>query len=272
MEWQKNFRRTGVIARKIGIYPMWLKNGKKISTTLLQVVDNHVIKYTPPQEYTPMQPTRIKNLSKFGCLLVGAVSIDPSLLTKNYASIFANSGVMPKSVLRRFFISPEAALLPGTPLTVNHFRVGDTVDVRGCTIDRGFQGVMKRHGFHGMPATHGQTKTHRRGGNIGAGGEKGRVFPGTKMPGHMGNRWRKLCGLTIWRINTKYNVMWVSSQNIPGETNSLVYVFDTLLPLRKPETAPPFPTAIESEDPLIEDICHPDLHDWREPTITFEKE
>lgn len=55
-------------------------------------------------------------------------------------------------------------------------------------IDRGFQGVMKRWGFKGMPASHGVTKTHRRPGNIGAGGEKARVWPGTKMPGHMGNR------------------------------------------------------------------------------------
>lgn len=56
-------------------------------------------------------------------------------------------------------------------------------------MDRGFQGVMKRWGFKGMPASHGVTKTHRRPGNIGAGGEKARVWPGTKMPGHMGNRY-----------------------------------------------------------------------------------
>lgn len=271
-EWKPNLRRTGVIARKIGIYPMWLNNGKKISTTLLQVVDNHVIKYTPPGKYQPAQKPRIADMRKWGCMLVGAVSTDPSILTKEYANLFAESGVMPKAVLRRFFVSPEAALAPGTPLTVSHFRVGDAVDVRGNTIDRGFQGVMKRWGYHGMPRSHGVTKTHRRGGNIGGGLYKGRVWPGTKMPGHMGNRWRILKGLTIWRINTKYNVMWVSGQNIPGETNSLVYVFDTILPLRKPSEAPPFPTAIESNDPLIEEIYHPDLHDWRQPTIMFDKE
>lgn len=61
------------------------------------------------------------------------------------------------------------------------------------SIDRGFQGVMKRWDFKGMPASHGVTKTHRRPGNIGAGGEKARVWPGTKMPGHMGNRWVPYC-------------------------------------------------------------------------------
>jgi large subunit ribosomal protein L3 len=64
-------------------------------------------------------------------------------------------------------------------------------------IDRGFQGVMKRWGFKGMPATHGVTKTHRKGGNIGSGGQKARVMPGTKMAGHMGNRWRILRGVKV---------------------------------------------------------------------------
>lgn len=64
-------------------------------------------------------------------------------------------------------------------------------------IDRGFQGVMKRWGFKGMPASHGVTKTHRRPGNIGSGGTKARVMPGTKMPGHMGNRWRILKGCRV---------------------------------------------------------------------------
>lgn len=64
-------------------------------------------------------------------------------------------------------------------------------------IDRGFQGVMKRWGFSGMPATHGVTKTHRRPGNIGSGGTKARVMPGTKLPGHMGNRYRILRGCRV---------------------------------------------------------------------------
>lgn len=69
--------------------------------------------------------------------------------------------------------------------------------VNSIRIDRGFQGVMKRWGFKGMPATHGVTKTHRRPGNIGSGGGKARVMPGTKMPGHMGNRWRVLRGVRV---------------------------------------------------------------------------
>lgn len=129
---------------------------------------------------------------------------------------------------------------------------------------------MKRHGFKGMPATHGVTKTHRRGGNIGGGGEKGRVWPGTKMPGHMGNRYRIAKGLQILRINTKYNVMWVTGQAIPGETNSIVYIYDSKLPLRKPTTALPFPTfygAVEPSTP--EDIYEENIHKFSDPPIMF---
>lgn len=128
---------------------------------------------------------------------------------------------------------------------------------------------MKRHGFKGMPASHGVTKTHRRGGNIGGGGEKGRVWPGTKMPGHMGNRYRTLRGLKIWRINTKYNVLWVSGQNIAGETNSIVTIYDTVLPLKKPKEPLPFPTYLNDEESLPDDIFDDQVHKFSDPTIIY---
>ncbi|KAF5298398.1 hypothetical protein FQR65_LT01176 [Abscondita terminalis] len=272
IEWTPNLRRTGVIARKIGELPLWLKNGKKISTTLLQVLDNHVIKYYGPEEYDPprKRATRIKN--KAGCLLIGAEATDPTYFTKEYCMLFKNTGIMPKKYLARFFISPDAKLSPATPLTAMHFTVGNYIDVRGKTKYRGFQGVMKRHGFKGMPASHGVTKTHRRGGNIGGGGEKGRVWPGTKMPGHMGNRYRLAKGLKIWRINTKYNVLWVSGIGIPGATNSLVYIYDTNLPLRQPQKPLAFPTYLHLDGNVDEDIYDESVHKFSDPTIMFEKE
>lgn len=129
---------------------------------------------------------------------------------------------------------------------------------------------MKRHGFKGMPASHGVTKTHRRPGNIGGGGEKARVWPGTKMPGHMGNRYRIAKGLKIWRINTKYNVLWVSGQAIPGETNSICYIYDTVLPLRKPMDPVPFPTYLGlGDEPVPEDIYDKEIHQFSEPSIVY---
>lgn len=136
-------------------------------------------------------------------------------------------------------------------------------------VDRGFQGVMKRWGFSGMPASHGVTKTHRRPGNIGGGGEKGRVWPGTKLPGHMGNSYRIQRGLKIWRINTKHNVLWVQGTGIPGETNAICYIYDTKLPKRKPNDALPFPTYVNDTDDLPEDLYDPSVHRFDDPTITY---
>lgn len=129
---------------------------------------------------------------------------------------------------------------------------------------------MVRWGFKGMPASHGQTKTHRRPGNIGSGGTKARVWPGQKLPGHMGNAYRIARGLKIWRINTKHNVLWVSGVAIPGETNAMVYIYDTVLPLRKPETNPPFPTYVGNHDKNQTDIWSDELHNFKDSTITFE--
>ncbi|XP_015600488.1 39S ribosomal protein L3, mitochondrial [Cephus cinctus] len=272
-EWKEGMRRTGVIAKKIGVYPMWLKDGTKVLSTLLQVIDNHVIRYMSPEEYAPViQRNNIRN--RLGCLIVGAESMDPQLFTKEYCGVFNESGVLPKRMLGRFLISPNAALQPGTPLYAAHFKPGDYVDIRGKTIDRGFQGVMKRWGFKGMPASHGVTKTHRRGGNIGSGGTKARVMPGTKMPGHMGNRWRVFRGIRILRINTKYNVIWALGPHIPGETNSLLYMYDTVLPTRKPSTAPHFPTYLPSiqENPVEEELWAEDVHRFDDPCIEFIEE
>ncbi|KAJ4443793.1 hypothetical protein ANN_05573 [Periplaneta americana] len=272
--WFPGCRRSGVIARKLGIYPMWLKDGTKALTTLLQVVDNHVIRYIPPEEFNPPRSS-VKcpaNKQNFGCLLVGAESADPQEFTKEYCGLFKDSGVMPKKKLCRFLINPEAAIQPGTPLYVSHFKVGDYVDVRGVTIYRGFQGVVTRWGFKGGPASHGVTKTHRRPGNIGSGGEKARVWKGQKMPGHMGNRHRILKGVKILRINTKYNVMWVLGQAIAGGTNSFVYVYDTKLPLRRLTEAPYFPTFYpEDEEALPEEIYSDDLHPFTAPSITYDE-
>lgn len=162
---------------------------------------------------------------------------------------------------------------------------------------------MKRWGFHGMPASHGVTKTHRRPGNIGSGGNKARVMPGTKMPGHMGNRYRILraqkvtivlftsllmcnkytvnvqifVSFQIVRINTRYNVIWVLGQASAGETNSLVQFYDTVVPTRTCkalETTPHFPTYLPtSEDEVLpEELFVDDLHNFNDPTIMYEVE
>lgn len=270
-QWTNDSRRTGVIAKKIGIYPMWTTNGKRVVTTLLQVVDNHVIRYVPPEKVKERFGIRYGDL---GFLIVGAENGDPQLYTAEYNGIFTEAGVMPKKRLTRFTISPDAALPPGTPLFATHFRAGDFVNVAGVTINRGFQGVMKRWGFKGGRASHGVTKSHRRPGNIGAGaGRKDNVWKGTKMPGHMGNERRTAVGLQIFRINTKYNVLWVKGNATPGANHSYVYIMDCKFhrKMHVEENPPPFPTYYpEENEPQPEEIWAPDIHSFSSPTITFE--
>nr|XP_033325593.1 39S ribosomal protein L3, mitochondrial [Megalopta genalis] len=273
IKWTVGSKRTGLIGKKIGVYPLWLKNGYRVLTTLIQIIDNEVVKYIPPEKYEPVVQRRPQVKTKNGCLVLGSQNIDPQLLTKEYCGVFNSCGVTPKRILARFVVTPNAVLPPGTPLNVTHFKPGEHIDIRGKTIDRGFQGVMKRWRFKGMPQSHGVTKTHRRGGNIGSGGKKARVMPGTKMPGHMGNRWRILRGVKILRINTKYNVLWVYAQNIPGEINSMLYLYDTVLPLKQ-NTSPNFPTYLPNndEDTLPENLYADDVHPFNDPTIVFKPE
>jgi len=273
-EWNERSIRTGVIARKIGIYPMWKKDGTKLLTTLLQIVDNHVIRYVPPDVYHSTYRYGHRFNGKFGIVIVGAERTNPQRYTQDYIGLFNEAGVMPKHKLSKFIVTPNAAVQPGTPLTAAHFRVGDYVDVYGKTIGRGFQGVMKRWGFKGGPASHGTTKAHRRPGTIGTGRQMARVWPGKKMPGHMGQERRTLLGLRIWRINTKYNVLWVHGPAVPGHVHHYVRIMDSRLPTRKMKTVPPFPTYYpdDESEPFPEDIYDPAIHVFNEPTLTFADE
>lgn len=94
------------------------------------------------------------------------------------------------------------------------------------------------------------------------------------MPGHMGNRYRILRGLKVWRINTKYNVMWVQGLGIAGSTNDFVYVFDTMLPLRRNKTAPPFPTHFEEAADVnaADDLWDEELHNFKDSTVFYQPE
>jgi large subunit ribosomal protein L3 len=92
------------------------------------------------------------------------------------------------------------------------------------------------------------------------------------MPGHMGNRYRVLRGLKIWRINTKYNVMWVQGSAIAGETNGVVYVFDSMLPTRRSSQPPPTPTFYEDNPDLEENLWAEDIQNFKIGTIQFKEE
>ncbi|KAG1653226.1 39S ribosomal protein L3, mitochondrial [Nymphon striatum] len=109
--WGPDSRRAGVIARKIGIYPQWFRNGKRVLTTLLQVLDNHVIKYHPPEKFAKTIPGSLCK-GNFGALIVGANAGRPQNFTKAYCNMFQESGVVPKKKLTRFLVTDDAKIQP----------------------------------------------------------------------------------------------------------------------------------------------------------------
>lgn len=242
---------------------------------MCQVIDNHVISSSTSEEFAKQfRGDKYKAKErKLGCMVVGAESIDPTNLTDEYCQLFEASGIQPKRKLTKFVVSENALLQPGTSLRATHFRVGDYVDIGGRTIDHGFQGVMKRWGFKGGPASHGATKFHRRPGSIGFSVHAGRVMKGKKMAGHMGNKWRIQRGFKILRMDTKHDVIYVKGNTPPGLTNSWIYLWDTILPTRKPYTnPPPMPTHYPEDDkePKPDQTFAPELFQMNQPTIVYE--
>ncbi len=198
------------------------------------------MKYISPEDFSKTIVAEKRNLPRItrpkppstslGCLVVGALSTDPQKYTKDYCGLFTDSGVMPKKILARFPVSPNAIIQPGTPLNAAHFEPGNFVDVIGRTSRRGFQGGMKKHGFSGMgPDEQGVTKSHRRVGHVGSGRIR-RIWPGQKMPGHVGGHFRTMPGLQIVRINYEHNVIYVLGQAVPGEPGEMIKVFDSNIP------------------------------------------
>ncbi|KAM9385251.1 large ribosomal subunit protein uL3m [Pholidichthys leucotaenia] len=258
--WTDGSQRVGLIAVKLGMAPIWTKTGERHVATMLQVQDCHVVKCLSKEEYD----------GRTAVLLVGGKNSSPFYRSEESMKMFRDAGVPPKQKVSTFPVSDNAIIKPGTPLYAAHFRPGQYVDITGKSIGKGFQGVMKRWGFKGQLATHGQTKTHRKPGASGPGGDPGRVFKGKKMPGQMGNRFVTAYGLKIWRVNTKYNVLYVNG-SVPGHRNCLLKVKDSVLPTRKSTLLnPPFPTYFtEEEADLEEDLYDEDLFIHTEPSLAL---
>lgn len=180
-------------------------------------------------------------------------------------------------------VTEDAVVKPGTQLDVRHFKIGQFVNITGKTIDWGFQGVMHRWGMRGQPAYH-TTKSHRRVGSIGSTGDA-RVWPGRRLPGHMGFEWRQATGLEVLRINPITQVMYVKGC-VPGEPGELLLINDSWNE-KKAVEEPPFPTFIAEEgedvrqddhndvsiaDITAHDVFHPKLYQFKDPSIMFTEE
>lgn len=239
---RKTSRRTGVIALKVGTFPMITNWFERIVCTCLYIPQCQVIQ------------TKTEEKDGVNALQVGAFNVKMKKVTKPLMGHFAKAGVEPKRYLREFKVSRDCLLPPGTEITARHFVLGQYVDVHGRSKGKGFQGVMKRHNFKGQPASHGVSLTHRSLGSTGGKGDR-RVFPGKKMPGHMGCRNVTHRNLLVYAIDIARNTIFVKG-TVPGPKGSVVYVRDAF---RRPfKDKPPHPTFFPPEDEDIENMLFKD--------------
>lgn len=203
----------GLVGRKIGMTRIFTDDGASLPVTVLDVSNNRVaqIKSADVDGYTAVQVA-------FGARRPGRVN-------KAAAGHFAKAGIEAGSVLKEFNISADEAanLQPGAVVGVDQFQVGQKVDVTGVTIGKGYAGTIKRYNFKSGRATHGNSKAHNKPGSIGMAQDPGRVFPGKRMTGHMGDVKRTVQNLEIARIDAERQLLLVVGA-VPGAKGGDVVV------------------------------------------------
>ena len=197
--------------------------GKKIGMTQVFDENNRLIPVTVI-EAGPCPVTQVKTAETDGysAVQIGYRAQKEHRLSKAALGHFEKAGVEPLAELREFRVEAEGELNVGDVLTVEKFEAGQKIDVIGTSKGRGFQGVVKRYGFAGGPASHG-SMFHRRGGSYGMCQWPGHVIKGKKMPGHMGDKQRTVQNLTVVKVLADKNLILVKG-SIPGSRGSLVTV------------------------------------------------
>lgn len=203
----------GLVGTKVGMSRVFLEDGNSVPVTVLRVEPNRVtqVKAQERDGYTAVQVT------------IGARR--PRRVTKSQSGHFAKATVEPGQGLWELRADPESLgdLAPGGQINVDQFEVGQKVDVQGTSIGKGFAGVVKRYGFGGGRASHGASLTHRAPGSIGQCQDPGRVFPGKKMAGQMGNVRRTQQNLEVVRVDSERNLLLIKG-SVPGARGANVVI------------------------------------------------
>jgi large subunit ribosomal protein L3 len=150
-------------------------------------------------------------------------AIDPRKVSKPKSGHYAKAGVSPRRHIVELRTTDATEYELGQEVTVEAFEVGTPIDVTGKTKGKGFAGVIKRHGFHGLKASHGVERKHRSPGSIGACATPGRVFKGVKMAGRMGGKRFTVQNLTVQAVDTENNLLLVRGA-VPGPKGALILV------------------------------------------------
>jgi len=203
----------GLVGRKVGMTRIFTADGDSIPVTVLDVSDNRV--------------AQIKTVETDGYIAVQVAfgTRRASRVTKPLAGHLAKAGVQAGEILKEFKIdaAKAAELSAGTVIGVDIFEVGQKIDVQGVSIGKGYAGTIKRYNFASGRASHGNSRSHNVPGSIGMAQDPGRVFPGKRMTGHMGDDTVTVQNLEIARIDADRKLLLVKGA-IPGAKGGKVFV------------------------------------------------
>lgn len=207
----------GLVGRKVGMTRIFTSDGDSQPVTVLDVSNNRVtqIKTLDTDGYSAVQVTFGKRRA--------------SRVNKPSAGHFAKAAVEAGHILKEFRVTQDAlaSLKPGTVIGLDIFQAGQKVDVTGISIGKGYAGVIKRHGFSSNRASHGNSKSHNVPGSIGMAQDPGRVFPGKRMSGHLGNVQRTTQNLEVLRVDAERGLLLIKGA-IPGSRGGDVVVHPSI--------------------------------------------
>ena len=201
----------GLIGKKIGMSREFYKTGQSIPVTVVKLEKARVIQVIEQEK------------RGYKAVQVGFGSIKTSKISKPLKGYFTKKNTEPKNKLKEFRVTDTEKYKEGNEFGLEIFKDIKFVDVRSKTIGKGFAGVMKRHNFSGLKATHGVSVSHRAHGSTGQRQDPGKVFKGKKMAGHMGDKYRTIQNLEIIKSDLENNLLYLKG-SIPGSKNSEVIV------------------------------------------------
>ena len=203
----------GLIGRKVGMTRLFTDEGEAIPVTVIDVSDNRVAQ------------VKTQATDGYDAVQLAHGTRRASRINKAMAGHFAKAGVMAGNALNEFHVESEklAEMKPGQVIGVDVFTAGQKVDVQGVTIGKGYAGTIKRYHFASGRASHGNSRSHNVPGSIGMAQDPGRVFPGKRMTGHLGDVTRTVQNLVIARVDAERSLIMVKGA-IPGAPGGKVIV------------------------------------------------
>ena len=201
----------GLLGIKLGMTQAWDENNKFVPVTVVAVSPNVVTQL------------RTAEVDGYVAVQIAAGAIDPRKVTKPLAGHFEKAGVTPRRHVTEIRTPDAATYNLGQELTVDIFAAGEGIDVVGTSKGKGFAGVMKRHNFKGVSASHGSHRNHRKPGSIGASSTPSRVFKGMRMAGRMGFDRVTVLNLKVHAVDSERGLLLIKGA-VPGPAGRLVFV------------------------------------------------